>query len=86
MRNDRPRHLTPHFVARGRSLAFNEYLTQQPPERQREILAAERRYLWSVNNPTGRPVADAMAFADSLKGPTYQFPVPQELDTSPALC
>jgi hypothetical protein len=65
---------------KGRSAAFQDYLRQQSPERQREILAGEQRFLYAVSNPIGTRVAAAVDFAQGLRGPTYQFPVSELLD------
>jgi hypothetical protein len=64
----------------GRSLAFSEFLNRQTPEQKRKILAAERSYLSSANDVTGRNAAYATAFTNSLKGPPSKFPVSQLLD------
>jgi hypothetical protein len=64
----------------GRSLAFSEFLNRQTPEQKRKILAAERAYLYSSTDPTGRSSADTQAFIDSFKGPSSKFPVSQLLD------
>jgi hypothetical protein len=67
-------------ISNGRSAAFSEYLSQQTPERRREIAAAEQAYLQSANSPTAKQVAAATDYAQGLRGPSYQFPVSRLLD------
>jgi hypothetical protein len=85
MRNCKPQHFNQRRVSTGRSAFYNEWLRQQPPERQRELVAAERGYLHAVDNPTGGRIAASVAYAESMRGPPYHFSASQLLDPSSAM-
>jgi hypothetical protein len=61
MRYTRPQHV-------GRSSFYSSWLQQQPADRQRELLAAERAYLGTVESPTGVRVAAAKDHLTALRG------------------
>jgi hypothetical protein len=54
--------------SRGRSSFYDIWLRQQPPDRQRELLAAERAYLGAADSPTGERVAVAKDFMTAFRG------------------
>ena len=83
--NDKPQHLSPRNVRTSRGWAYDAWLRQQTPQRQRELVAAEAAYLRAVNSPTGGRAASAVAYSESLRGPTFQFPSSQLLDAPPAV-
>ena len=60
------RYTSPQHVGRGSF--YNSWLRQQPPDRQRELLAAERTYLGTVKSPTGVRVAAAKDHFTALRG------------------
>jgi hypothetical protein len=64
MRNTR----NAHPWRADRSVAYSAWLSQQPPERQRELIAAERAYLRDANAPTSPEVATAKDFFAALRG------------------
>jgi hypothetical protein len=52
----------------GRSSFYSSWLQQQPVNRQRELLAAERAYLGAAESPTGARVAAAKDYMSALRG------------------
>jgi len=61
MRYTRPLHA-------GRSSFYNRWLREQPADRQRELVAAERAYLGVAGSPTGERVAVAKDYMSALRG------------------
>jgi hypothetical protein len=61
MRYTRPLHA-------GRTAFYSNWLREQPADRQRELLAAERAYLGAVESPTGARVAAAKDYMSALRG------------------
>jgi hypothetical protein len=61
MRYTRPQHV-------GRSSFYSAWLQQQPADRQRKLLAAERSYLDAAGSPTGARMATAKDFMTAFRG------------------
>jgi hypothetical protein len=67
MRNSRLRTFNQR-VASGRTSTYSAWLEQQPPERRRELIVGEARYLRGVNDPAGARAAAAKDFMTALRG------------------
>jgi hypothetical protein len=52
----------------GRSRLYSRWLEQQPRERQRELVAAERAYVAAVERASGTRVAAAKDFMAAFGG------------------
>jgi hypothetical protein len=52
----------------GRTAFYSNWLREQPADRQRELLAAERAYLGVAGSPTGERVAVAKDYMSALRG------------------